>query len=140
MFFVQPDHHIRIGEKRYTGGERLPDLTEKQIKRFSKLNAILCIYSKYEASDPADDENPCDPQGDDIEAAADAQTNENEPENTDDPVTGEGDEENDGEQGETGEPVELPTIDATAGIVDDDEKPVKATGKRGAKGRKAGNA
>lgn len=115
-------NHIGIGGRRYRPGERLPELDDAQWQRLMELGAI-----RTEFPSEARNEDPDDPQRQAEKRPAPAATDtENmqsrEPVNEPEDETGNEDDDDDG--------AELPEVDATDGIVEDEPEEAPAPRKR----------
>lgn len=111
--------HIGIGGRRYTPGERLPELDDAQWERLMKLGAIR---TEFPSQEDAGHDAPA-------KLAKDAQTGETHSGGAD--GTGEDDagDEDDGED-DAGDETDMPEVDATDGIVEDEPEEAPAPRKR----------
>lgn len=116
--------HVGIDGQRYTPGEKLPPLTDEQYESLVAADAIETIEELGEEQMQNDPHEPNEPSNEQDSSDGDDNDGENE---------GNEDEEESESEDEDEEPVTLPSIDATAGIVNEENKPTK-------RGRKAGNA
>lgn len=109
--------HIGIGGRRYRPGERLPELDDAQWKRLMELGAIRTEFAAQDAGEHPDTsagQMEDTPVPGDEGSAQDGQ-----PENGPDDADDAGDED-----------TELPEVDATDGIVEDEPEEAPAPRKR----------
>ena len=106
--------HIGIGGKRYLPGDELPELTDAQWMRLSRIGAIRTEHDPIEAALEAAEEE---------DAQMDA--------HTDDPDAQDAPEE--GDDGADEEEAEMPDIDVMAGIADEEPQPKAKKGRKAAK-------